>query len=149
MSLLLLSSFDTPSTTTTRPALPVTRIFGLDIARIVSQAIPPSAVPSMVLRQWTAGTRTTGHVAAGTQPTSQDYACRGIFDSYVRRPMMDADQVQVGDKKFLIIAQPLNDAGVIPEVDDEIVDAQGASYRVVYVPERDPASATYEVFARG
>lgn len=125
------------------------KLFGVDIQKIVHQAIPrgTKGLPALTLRKWTNGVRDPADLGGGTQPTYQDYEAHGVATTYTLHSLPDSVNVQVGDKKVVVIARALDLKGVRPEKEDEMIVA-GETLRVVWVS-RDPAVATYEVACRG
>ena len=121
------------------------KLFGVDVAKEVAKAIRPSDVPSITLRQYAAGVRDPLNLSGGLNRSYTDYVSRGVVSDYTEREIADATSVAAGDKRVLILAQPLGDA--VPRKDDELVTPDG-TLRIVRV-ERDPASASYECQCRG
>lgn len=116
-------------------------LFGLDIAGIVRDAINSAGgVLDGTLRKVTAGTRTTGDLTSGTNPTSTDYAIQGFVDLETDRRLTDSLAV-VGGQKVTVLGASLP-AGVEPESGDKVV-FEGTEFHVNRVLSRDPAAATY------
>ena len=62
------------------------KLFGIDIAREVYDGIRSAGnVVAMSLVRVTPGTRTTGALTAGTNPSSTTYSCRGFKTSRRRK----------------------------------------------------------------
>lgn len=125
------------------------KLFGVDIQKIVSDAIPsgPKGLPSVTLRKLTNSVRDPSNLSAGPVITYEEYVTRGVATTYTLREANDAPGVQVGDKKIVVIARPLDKLGVVPSKQDEII-VQGETLTIVWVM-RDPAVATYVIAARG
>jgi hypothetical protein len=124
------------------------KIFGVDIQKVVAQAIPPGALPAMTLRKMTPGVRNPLSLAAGTNPTFADYATRGITSELMQSEIDDAAGIKKGMKKVLLIAEPLATAGVEPAKDDIVVTDEGELV-VAAILERDPATAAWVLACRG
>ncbi len=113
------------------------RLFGTDIAGEIQRAFAGQLVP-LTFTSRTPGTRTTGALTAGTNPTETSGAGEGIIDDYQEREI-DGTRVETGDKKILIIGNTI--LPLVPKPGDDVT-IEGATYRVVRVG-RDPAAATY------
>lgn len=70
-------------------------------------------------------------------PTSTDYTCKAIVDTYSEKFRMDG-LVKANDRRVLILA---NSIGVVPAVNDRVT-IRGVTFTVVAV-ETDPALAVY------
>ena len=119
------------------------KLFGVDIAKEVANAIPSSAMPVAVLRKIAQGALTAGQLTRG-----------GICVDFSKRKHPSASNVQVGDKEVLLLAEPLN--GVEPAKDDqvdviEVLNGTSTtrSMTIVQVLIRDPAAATWILQCRG
>lgn len=124
------------------------KFFGVDIQAEISKAIGPADLPPITLRKWTVGTRNPVDLNSGTNPISVDYVTRGIVSAYTTRDIADTGTIQAGDKKVMMIAKPFADAGIVPDLGDEVI-AEGVTLRIVAPVVRDPATATYECQCRG
>lgn len=113
------------------------KIFGVDIRKVVGQAVG-SGLPLVSLLKVTPGTRTTGSLSGGNNPTSQSFSVRGVVSainvSRFEAPIDDATA------QVTLIADGLPET-VSPAVGDEIV-ADGVQYVVVNV-KTDPAKAAH------
>ena len=130
------------------------KLFGVDIAKEVANAIPSSAMPVAVLRKIAQGALTAGQLTRGGTQTPTTYSTRGICVDFSKRKHPSASNVQVGDKEVLLLAEPLN--GVEPAKDDqvdviEVLNGTSTtrSMTIVQVLIRDPAAATWILQCRG
>lgn len=134
-----------------------TKFFGIDIQAEIAKAIPRTAMPNFVLTKKPLPTDDTELLSGpGTPGTPVDYPCHGAvldfkleemdLDSTKGEPE-DAQGVVRGDKKILVIAKPLADAGVFPEPDDTIT-VGAVAYRVVNA-RTDAATAKWICHCRG
>lgn len=121
------------------------KLFGVDIAKELAKAIKPTDVSPITLRKYATAVRTPGNLSGGLNRTLTTYATRGVMTDYSAREIATAPQIEAGDKRVLMLAEPL--AGVVPHVGDEIT-IEGVTLRIVNVV-RDPAVATYECQCRG
>lgn len=114
------------------------------IARAVAKASARAGLdlPATLIK-YTTGTRTTGAVSAGTNPTAASYTARGWIADYATN-RIDGTIIKIGDQRISLLAATLS---VTPEPTD-IITIAGASYRVINVS-RDPATAVYQCQARG
>ncbi len=117
-------------------------LFGLDIAKLVADNIAAAGgVLDVTLTKTTPGTRTAGSLAAGTNPTTTGYACKGFIEDRTQsnRP---GSLVQSGGKVVSIFGATL-DTGVVPAPTDTVT-IEGSTFTVLEVG-RDPAAAVYEL----
>jgi len=120
------------------------RLFGVDISGIIKQSMAAGLLPLTLIKE-IPGARGAA-LTDGQAISEKKYPCRGFIDEY-KLSQIDGTTVQRGDKKILIIGDTLP-AGVVPQANDRII-AEGATYVIPGVPERDPAIATYVCQARG
>lgn len=133
------------------------KFFGIDIQAEIAAAMTASDMPNFTLTK--IGIPTPGAVLSGpgTPATPVAYSCWGaVLDYTVQEMDLDATKnepedspgVIQGDKKILIIAKPLADAGVTPEPGDVITLSSGKTYRVVDA-KTDAATAKWICHTRG
>lgn len=122
----------------------VNSLFGVPIASIIANAVGPGVLPATLVKK-AAGTRTTGALSAGTNPTSTSYACRGFIDDYSAFAV-SAGMVQMQDKRITLLGATISNGTVAPAPGDDVT-IEGATYAVVRV-KRDPAGATFELQSR-
>ncbi len=118
-------------------------LFGLDIAGIVDGAMQQAGgVKAGVLVKSTPGTRTSGQLTGGTNPTTTSYPFRGFLEqrSEVRR---EGTIVRSGGQFMSIFGASLP-AGLEPTSGD-LATLENTQYSVVRLVSRDPASALYVV----
>ena len=123
----------------------VSPLFGIDIKKLVADNFK-GKLNQGTLTVVTHGSRTGGQLTAGRVPTTSTSTFWGIVDDYTDRER-EFEQVEVGDRKVLIIAGTLTPA-VVPKSKDRVT-IEGTTYEIVGVPERDPAEATYVLQVRG
>jgi hypothetical protein len=101
-------------------------------------------VPATLIKV-TPGSRTSGNVSGGTNPTEASYACAGFVSDYSAFEM--AQQIiEVGDRKIAIYGASIA-SGATPDTNDKITIG-GATYRIRRV-QTDPAQAVYIVQTHG
>jgi hypothetical protein len=116
------------------------KLFGIDIAREVYDGIRSAGnVVAMSLVRVTPGTRTTGALTAGTNPSSTTYSCRGFKTSRRRKDPGSTTSDLVSVVAILGASLP---SGVEPRPNDKVV-FEGATYIVNRV-RTDPADALWE-----
>lgn len=115
-------------------------LFGINIAKLISDNLGAGLLPA-TLTKATPGTRTTGAVTAGTNPTSTSFACRGIIDT---QKVKGADGIKRGAVKILLLGQTIAGGTVAPEPGDRVT-IEGRTYRIGQdaAIDRDPAGATF------
>lgn len=110
------------------------QIFGVDLAGEIASAFD-GLLFAATLVKYTAGTRTAGSLASGTNPTTTSYTCQGFRD----------ETAELGKRKpvvTLLGATILSGSDrVVPEPGDRVT-IQGETHAIVEV-EHDPAGATY------
>ena len=100
--------------------------------------------PVTLLKE-SAGTRTPGNIAGGTNPTATSYGAQGFVDDYATSEI-DGTLVVNGDRRVYVFGASLA-AGITPTPNDKVTIG-GVSYRVVNVGS-DPANAVFICQARG
>lgn len=96
-------------------------------------------IRSATLTVYTAGTRTSGSISAGTNPTSTTYPCKAFVDTTGK--FMDGTLVREGRSKLSILGGTLP-SGVRPK-SGSAVSLAGTTYRVTRVVS-DPVDAVHE-----
>lgn len=113
-------------------------LFGIDIAGLINQYVA-SGLLDATLTKLTPGTRTGGALSSGTNPTSADYACKGII---VRQTVVEfKGQLAPAGSKEIMLGGDSIASGAIPELNDRIT-IEGIVYQINQL-DRDPAAATY------
>ena len=118
-------------------------LFGVNISGLINSNIGPG-VNSATLTKTTKGTRTTGSLTGGTQPTSTDHACRGFVD-VLNKNRLEGSIVQDTDSMVAIIGDSIA-GGVVPTAGDRVT-IMGKEYNIVEVTV-DPALAVYNCIGR-
>lgn len=119
------------------------KLHGIDVAGIIGKEIGVNtltdAAHACTLVKVTPGTRTTGQLTGGTNPTTSNHACRAFIDRQARgnRP---ASLVNATDVVIQVIGETI-EGGVIPTVNDRII-AEGTTWYIRGV-DRDPCEAVY------
>ena len=115
-------------------------LFGFDIAAEVASAFEGQLITGTLIKV-SAGARTPGALTGGANPTEASYSFNGIImeRSDTRK---NGTLVSEGGQSALVLGGSLP-AGIIPEQNDKIV-LEGTTFRIIEVPKRDPAAATYE-----
>jgi len=122
-------------------------LFGINISKLIKDNIGPG-LPDVTLTVVTAGTRTSGNLTGGTQPTETDYTCKGFMDQTKDR-FMGGTLVRAGSRIVVLVGDTIANGTVAPTPGDRIT-VEGTVWQI---PEdgvimRDPAAATYECEVR-
>lgn len=120
------------------------KLFGVNISKLIADEVGPGVLPATLIRV-TAGTRTTGNLSGGTNPTDKSFNCRGFIDEQGVRNV-DGTLVENGTKKVVLIGDTISGGAVAPSVGDK-VKIEGTTYQIKAV-DRDPAAATYTLVVR-
>lgn len=107
------------------------------IRDMIAQHLPAQSaylpIVDLTLVKFTNGVRTTGAIAAGTNPVPMSYPCQGFTPAY-KAGAIDGTLVRAQDLNVKIIGGTLPD-GVVPEAGDKITFVNEAgvteSYRIV------------------
>ena len=118
-------------------------LFGVDISGLIRDNIGPG-VNDAILIKVTAGTRNPGNLAAGTQPTSASYSCKGFVDT-LDRNRIDASLVEDADASIALVGDSIASSQV-PTPGDRIT-ILGTTYNILSV-EVDPALALYTCISK-
>jgi hypothetical protein len=113
---------------------------GVDIAQLINDELGPSLLPA-TLTVTTPGTRTSNNLAAGTNPTSVAYSARG-FVAELDKTRPAGTTVQVTGRTVVLLGKSISGGTVAPKAGD-LITIEGVQGKVVGVPERDPAAATW------
>lgn len=129
-------------------------LFGVDIAKIVATAMPKGALPDAILRKTSDGTTDPANLTASPTVVTTDYATRGFSSDFAVSEVAAVGvatgvQVARGDRKILLLGEPLYAAGDVRPTVDDFVILGGETLLVVGVIGRDPASATWQLQCRG
>ena len=116
------------------------KLFGVDISGIINQNIGPGVLAA-TLTKYTSGTRTTGQLTGGTNPTSEAYSCRGFIDRQADRTS-EGTLVDNGTVLILLVGDSISGGAISPSTEDHIA-IEGTTYAIKVI-DRDPAAATYE-----
>lgn len=120
-------------------------LFGLDIAGIVNSSIASAGgVLDATLVKVSAGSRTSGSLTDGTNPTEQTLRCKGFYDDHQLRKYPET-RVQAGDRMAVLLGASI--PGRVAPVPGDEITMDGETNEVQSV-ERDPASATYACHVR-
>jgi len=105
----------------------------------------PIGVKSATLIKVTNGARTGGSISAGTNPTETNYPCLALVEHYSTFSIANS-LATAQDRKISIFGGSLP-TGVVPTSGDKVI-AEGVTYHVQELTDRDPAGAMYTVKAR-
>lgn len=122
----------------------MTKLFGIDIAKIANKALGPGLIKVSLIKL-TQGSRDPTALTEGPTISRKSYVARGVVLDF-KLTQFDGDLVQKGDRKVLLLGASLP-SGIIPQENDLIL-AEGKESQIVGVS-RDPASASYECQIRG
>lgn len=120
------------------------RLFGVDISGAIKKHVGPGVLAATLERR-APGTRTTGALTAGTQPTSTTHTARGYTEEYAEG-QIDGTRVRVGDRIVALVGDSITPY-VIPRPEDSVT-ISGRTYKIVRVT-ADPANAVFRCQARG
>lgn len=117
-------------------------LFGLDIAGLVNSAITGAGgVLVGTLHKRTAGTRTSGQLTSGVNPTYVDSTFNGFIDRKTSTTLVGGTLVTKEGERASILGASISPA-VVPEMGDELT-LEGNRYKITKVLDRDPAGALY------
>lgn len=113
-------------------------LFGLDIASIVDSSIASAGgvLPGTLLRS-VPGSRATGNLSGGNNPTTESYAFRGFAETTGSRRSGSTTASVMSTVSILGASVP-----VVPAVNDE-AQLEGKTWTLLELVERDPAGALY------
>ena len=118
-------------------------LFGVDIAKAVNDGLGKGLLAA-TLTVVTPGTRTSGGLTSGTQPTTVDHTARGFLDDYEDRHI-DGTVIQRGDRICVLLGASIS-GGAIPSAGDRVT-IESETFNIVNV-KRDPAAASYTMQVR-
>lgn len=117
-------------------------LFGVDIAAEINAAMAQDLLPA-VLHKVAPGTRTSGQLTSGTNPSETPYDCRGFIEESFRQEGAQQDDGSIVSKikrRVCIIGDSIAGGQVPTDVDQ--VTIEGVKHRILAV-QRDPARALY------
>lgn len=118
------------------------RLFGMDIAGMVRDGLNQAGgVLKITLIKVTAGSRSTGALSAGTNPSEASYPCEGFDSTEQKREAGLLSSKTV--RSISIVGASLEKYGVVPAVNDKIT-IDGETLRIDQPVGTDPARALYE-----
>lgn len=120
-----------------------TKFFGVDIQTLIANSMTSADLPKIILVKKVYGGR-TANLTDGITNTSVQYRTRGVVSKTSIGTIADAEQGSITEREVVMIAKPLLDKGVSPAINDQII-AEGRTFTIMSVPDRDPASATFTV----
>lgn len=111
----------------------------------------PDDLVQMTLVRIERGTPTPSDLAAGSNPTSTSYPCRGYEASWSQREMAsislaNGDRIKVTDRKIVILGSSLGGGAVVPQAGDRMI-VGSKHYNVVPV-DGDSSGASYTLVGR-
>ena len=121
------------------------KLFGVDISGLIKKYVG-TGLTDVTLTKVTKGTRTTSQLTAGTNPTTQDFPCRGVIVRQNKGVRGDARTVSDGTQRILLIGDTISNGNVAPSIGDHIT-AEGTVFLIEEI-NRDPARATYSCTVR-
>ena len=121
-------------------------LFGLDIAGIVNDAIASAGnLRPVTLTKTISGTRTSGSLTGGNNPTTTTHTCQGFRDSSVM--VMEGTNTRTTGRFVSILGASISPP-TAPESGDTVT-IDGETFRINGVPEVDPANALYRCAVEG
>lgn len=118
-------------------------LFDIDIPAIVNGALSEGLLDATLTRR-TPGTRDTGDITGGTQPTQNPFTAKGFIEDFTDKELESTD-VEIGDRKITLIALSIQGLQV-PEVGDKVF-ILNETWNIMRV-DSDPVNATYTLTAR-
>lgn len=116
-------------------------LFGLDIDELVADAIEDAGgLLAGTLVKSTPGTRTTGDLTAGTNPTTATHTFTGFLDRKSEKVIGGTLAATGGE--FLTILGATIDPPAEPEIGD-VATIEGTAYTISEITDRDPAAAQF------
>lgn len=119
------------------------KINGIDVSGIIAKEIGGKVlsdpVHSVILHKTIAGSRTSGSLAGGVNPTESNKNAKGFIDNTDRKKVRST-LIERGDIVVVLIGDTIQD-GAVPSTADKVT-IEGAKYRIKDI-DRDPAAATY------
>lgn len=116
-------------------------LFGLDIAKIVNDAIKSGGgVRFGTLIHFTVGTRSPDNLSGGTNPITTTHIISGFVE---QKEIKRSGQVGATVESVVSILGDSINPQVIPRVND-VVEMDGERYNLIELLARDPAAALYE-----
>lgn len=88
--------------------------FGVDIQQTFADAVPAGSLPGFTLKKG-----------------ANSYDCWGNMGEFSYDEMQQDRSIQKGDQKLVLVAKPLDDAGVEPKPMDAVTDDTGKNYTIV------------------
>lgn len=118
-------------------------LFGVNISGLINANIGPG-VNDAVLTKTINGTRTSGQLTGGTNPTTTTHACKGFVD-ILNKNRLEGSSVQDTDSLVAIIGDSIA-GGAVPTAGDRVTIV-GKEYNIIEVTV-DPALAVYNCVGR-
>lgn len=136
----------------------MTRIFGVDVAKLLRQGINAAGglatnrdgtpAPAFLIKV-VPGTRNPADLGAGTAPTTISYSCQAFVDDteLLSQGQTETDGVIRKSRRTITILGDSLPVTVTP-ADNDRITLRGVTYVVVAVKD-DPADAAFECTVRG
>lgn len=128
-------------------------VAGVDVSGLLGGIVGAGASDATLTRV-TRGARTANMSTSGTNPTSDDYPCKGYVRSF-EQSEIDGDRVRVDDRKIGLYADSLRDDDgdlLMPEAKDRVTIAEegqpAKTYAVIAILSRGTAGAHYILHGR-
>jgi len=100
--------------------------FGIDMPALIFQ-VAKDMYRDATITVRKPGTRTSGSLTAGTNPTEQTLTCKAIVEDYDEA--QDGGAVQRGERMIVILASSIED-GAVPKPNDRVT-IDGTRYTIV------------------
>lgn len=117
------------------------KLFGIDIAKTVANSLKAAGnLQTCTLTHSVRGSRTSGQLTGGTNPTSTTHTCQGFVETRTKH------------RSGTLVAEPMSVVTIIghtisptvaPSLGDTVL-VDGTTWTLNELIERDPASAVYE-----
>lgn len=119
------------------------KLFGVNISKLIKDNVG-TGVLNATLTVYTSGSR-GAQLTGGTNPTSQDYPCKGFIDNKAVKDR-SGTLVDDGTVTIVLIGDTISGGSITPSVGDAIT-IEGTKFGIEVI-DRDPAAATYTCVSR-
>jgi hypothetical protein len=123
--------------------------FGVDVAQLINTHLAPGLLEVTMTMAAAAGSRPTGELSKGPAAGADTpYTGRGFLEDFTPREFAESALIQAGDRKALVVIESFSPVLPRDPLADDLLTAEGHTYRVRRVLNRDPAAATYTLQVR-
>jgi len=116
------------------------------IAKQVASALKGAGMTkAATLTVVTPGIRLPNAASAGTNPTTVDYACRGLVVKWTRKELGQVN-VTPSDRVVMLLGATISSGTIVPKISDRVT-IEDSTTTIVGI-ERDAASASFTCLTR-